>query len=69
LEPIIFVAKTIGQHTIDLRVESIVKDNCQILGLMEKTKAMKGIKEAVWSEIVTTVARKPPILSYVIDQL
>jgi DNA-binding Lrp family transcriptional regulator len=26
MEPIIFVGKSIGQHTIDLRVESIVKD-------------------------------------------
>jgi DNA-binding Lrp family transcriptional regulator len=68
MEPIIFVGKTIGQHTIDLKAESIVKDNSQILGLMEKMKTMDGIKEVVWSEIVMTLARKP-VPNYVIDQL
>ena len=69
MEPIIFVGKSIGQHTIDLRVKSIVKDNSQILDVMEKMKAMDGIKDVVWSEIVRTVARKSSIPSYVIDQL
>jgi hypothetical protein len=69
MEPIIFVGKSIGQHTIDLRVESIVKDNSQILDLMEKMKAMRGINEVIWSEIVRTVSRKSSIPSYVIDQL
>jgi hypothetical protein len=69
MEPIIFVGKSIGQHTIDVRVESIVKDNSQILDLMENMKAMGGSKDVVWSEIVRTVARKSSIPSYVIDQL
>jgi hypothetical protein len=69
MEPIIFVGKSIGRHTIDLRVESIVKDNSQILDLMEKMRAMSGIKGVVWSEIVRTVARKSSIPSSVIGQL
>ncbi len=48
MEQIIFVGKSIGQQTIRLRVESIVKDNCQILDVMEKMKAMGGIKDVVW---------------------
>jgi hypothetical protein len=67
-EPIIFVGKTVGQHAIDLKVQSIVKDNRQIHDVMEKMKAMDGIKGVVWSEIVLTMARKP-IPNYVIDQL
>jgi hypothetical protein len=69
MEPIIFVGKSIRRHTIDLRVESIVKDNSQILDLMEKMRAMSGIKGVVWSEIVRTVARKSSIPSSVIGQL
>ena len=30
------VGKSIGDHTIDLRVETIVKDNHQLLDLLEK---------------------------------
>ena len=30
------VGKSIGEHTIDLRVETIVKDNHELLDLLEK---------------------------------
>ena len=41
------VGKSIGEHTIDLRVETIVKDNHEILDILEKLKAMDGIRDAV----------------------
>ena len=49
------VEKSIGEHTIDLRVETIVKDNHELLDILEKLKAMDGIRDAVWSEIIKTV--------------
>ena len=61
------VGKSIGDHTIDLRVETIVKDNHQLLDLLEKLKAMDGIRDAVWSEIVRTVGNKMSVPSYIID--
>jgi len=69
LRQVIFVGKSIGQQTIDLRVETIVKDNSQILDLMESIEAMDGIRDAVWSEIVKVVGKKISIPSYIIDQL
>lgn len=62
LDEIIFVGKSIGQRTIDLRVEAIVKDNAHILDLLEVIEAMNGIKNAVWSEIVSIVEKKMPVL-------
>ena len=53
LDQVTFVGKSIGQHTIDLRIETIVKDNAQILDLLEELRAMDGIKKVVWSEIVS----------------
>jgi DNA-binding Lrp family transcriptional regulator len=38
LRPVTFVGKSIGQRTIDLRVETIVKDNIQILDLIEQIR-------------------------------
>jgi DNA-binding Lrp family transcriptional regulator len=38
LRPVTFVGKSIGQRTIDLRVETIVKDNSQILDLIEQIR-------------------------------
>ena len=69
LKQVISVGKSIGQHTIDMRVESIVKDNAQILDLMEKMKAMDGIRDVVWSEIVKIVGKKKSVPSYIVDLL
>ncbi len=52
------LGKSIGEHTIDLRVETILKDYQELLDLLEKLKTMDGIRDAVWSEIVNTVGNK-----------
>jgi DNA-binding Lrp family transcriptional regulator len=63
------VGKSIGEHTIDLRVETIVEDNHQLLDILEKLKAMDGIRDVVWSEIVKTVGNKMSVPSDIIDRL
>jgi DNA-binding Lrp family transcriptional regulator len=68
-DEVTYVAKSIGEHTIDLRVEAIVKDNGSILDLLEKIKAMEGVKDVVWSEIVNVVGRKISIPSSIIDRI
>ena len=62
-------AKSIGEHTIDLRVETIVKDNHELLDLLETLRAMDGIRDAIWSEIVETVGNKMSVPSDIIDRL
>lgn len=68
-EEIIYVGKSIGQHTIDLRVETILEDNAEILRMMELLKAMPGIKDVVWTEIVEVVGKKMSIPSQIVDRL
>jgi DNA-binding Lrp family transcriptional regulator len=63
------VGKSIGEHTIELRVETIVEDNHELLDILEKLKAMDGIRDVVWSEIVKTVGNKMSIPSHIIDRL
>jgi DNA-binding Lrp family transcriptional regulator len=69
LREVIFVGKSIGEHTIDLRVEAIVKDNSQILDLMDRIKAIDGVSQVVWSEIVTGVGNKMSVPSFIIDSI
>lgn len=69
LNDVTYVGKSIGEHTIDLRVESIVKDNVVLLDLLEKIKAMDGVRDVVWSEIVNVVGRKLSIPSSIIDKI
>jgi hypothetical protein len=63
------VGKSIGEHTIDLRVETVIKDNHELLDLLEKLRAMDGVRGVVWSEIVKTIGNKMSVPSYIIDQL
>jgi Lrp/AsnC family transcriptional regulator for asnA, asnC and gidA len=68
-EEVTYVGKSIGEHTIDLRAEIIIKDNAQLLDVLEKVKAMEGVEDTIWSEIVEIVGRKRSIPSKIIDQL
>ena len=68
-EEVTYVGKSIGEHTIDLRVEIIVKDNAELLDILEKVKAMDGVQDTVWTEIVEIVGKKRSVPSRVIDSL
>lgn len=69
LKEVISVGKSLGQHTIDLRADAIVKDNGQILDLMEGMEALDGIKDVVWSEVVKAVGKKNSVPSHIVDLL
>jgi DNA-binding Lrp family transcriptional regulator len=69
LDEVTYIGKSIGEHTIDLRVETILKDNASILDFLEKIKAMQGVKDVVWSEIVSVVGRNISIPSSIIDKI
>ena len=68
-DEVTYVGKSIGEHTIDLRVETIVKDNSTVLDILEKIKAMDGVNDVVWSEIVSVVGRKISIPGSIIDKI
>jgi DNA-binding Lrp family transcriptional regulator len=68
-DEVVYVGKSIGEHTIDLRAEIIVKDNAQLLDVLEKVKAMDGVNDTIWSEVIEVVGRKRSIPSRIIDRL
>ncbi len=53
-----YVARTIGKSTIDLRVEVFVRSGGELHRLVEEVKAMKGVRDIVWTEVVDVVGRK-----------
>ncbi len=55
-----YVASTVGEHTMNLRAEAHVADNAELLLLLEDVKAMDGVKDVVWSEVVETIGRNIP---------
>ena len=64
-----YVGRSIGEHTIDLRAEIIIKDNAELLDLLENIKSIDGVSDAIWSEVVQVVGRKRSIPNQIIDRL
>ena len=56
-EEVAYVARTIGQFNIDLKAEVFVRSNDDLINLIEEVKAMRGVKELIWSEIIEVVGR------------
>ena len=56
---VVFVVyRTIGEPTMDLRVETRIRDNAHILEMLETIKGMQGVTHAVWSEVVEVIGKK-----------
>jgi DNA-binding Lrp family transcriptional regulator len=68
-DEVVYVGRSIGEHTIDLRAEVIIKDNSELLGLLELIKGMPSVKDVIWSEIVSVIGEKRSIPSGIIDKL
>jgi hypothetical protein len=66
---VVSVSRSVGEHTIDLRVEVIVKDTQQLLRLLEIMKSMPDVKDVIWSETAFVIGRKRSVPSEVIDDL
>lgn len=64
-DEVVFVGKSIGEHTIDLRVEMIIKDK----EALEIAKGMDGVNDVVWSEIVHIVGQKRSVPSSIVNDL
>ena len=69
LPEVTYVGRSIGQHTIDLRAETVLKDNADILRMSEMMKGMPGVKDVMWSEIVSVVGKKSALPLHLIDIL
>lgn len=68
-DEVVSVGRSIGEHTIDLRAEVIIKDNSELLGLLELVKAMPNVRDVIWSEIVDIVGSKKSIPAGIIEQM
>jgi DNA-binding Lrp family transcriptional regulator len=69
VKEVVSVGRSIGQPTIDLRAELIVKDNGQLLELLEQVKGIDGVRNVVWSEVVHVVGKKGSVPPEIIDIL
>ena len=68
-DEVVYVGSCIGEHTIDLRAEVIIRDNSELLHLLELVKAMQGVRDVIWTEIVEVLGRKVSIPPSIINKL
>jgi hypothetical protein len=68
-DQVAYIARAIGQFNIDLRAELFVRSNDELLNLIEEVKAIDGVKDLVWSEIIDVVGRKNHIQAETIAAL
>ncbi|MHB8566941.1 MAG: hypothetical protein ACYC7D_12360 [Nitrososphaerales archaeon] len=57
-EEVAYVARTIGEFTIDLKVEVFIKSGAELVDMIEEVKAIEGVKDLIWSEVIELVCRK-----------
>ena len=69
LKEVTYAVISIGQPTIDLKTEAILKDNEDVLQVLEMIKATAGVKDAVWTEIVQVVQWKAAVPEHIINEL
>lgn len=59
-DEVTFVARTIGEHTIDLWVEAFFRGNSDLLDFQEYVKGMSGVRDAMWTEVTEIIGTKNP---------
>jgi DNA-binding Lrp family transcriptional regulator len=63
------VCRSIGEHTIDLHAEIVFKNNTELLNVIERIKALDGVKDVVWTEPVEVVGKNMPVPDKVLQDL
>ncbi|MGH9918982.1 MAG: Lrp/AsnC family transcriptional regulator [Nitrososphaerales archaeon] len=51
------VASMLGEHAINLRAEALVMSNAELLHLLEQVKAIDGVRDVLWCEVVETIGK------------
>ena len=62
------VSKAIGEHTIDLHVETVFKNNKDLMNVMEWVKSLEGVRDVVWTEPVEMVGKSSTMQYEIIDK-
>lgn len=53
-----FVSATIGQSSMDLRVEAVFKTSQDLMSLIDKIKSLDGVRDVIWNESVEMIGKK-----------
>jgi len=66
---VLSVNRSIGEHTIDLIVEIVFRNNKELAGIIDRIKAIEGVKDVVWNEVVEEIGKNYAGQGTIIDKL
>jgi len=66
---IVFVNSAVGESSIDVRAQAVIRDNAQLAALLEALKGTPNVNDVMWSEVVEVIGKKKSIPPDLIDSL
>ncbi len=63
------MGRRIGQQTIDLHVNTVLEGNGDILRIRGHLKAMPGVNDVVWIDVVDIVGEKASVPARLLEKL
>lgn len=66
-DSIISVSRTMGGSEIDLQLEFIFRQNSELLELIEKIRAVDGVKNVAWNESIEVIGRNLGRFEAIVD--
>ncbi|HEX7031623.1 MAG TPA: Lrp/AsnC family transcriptional regulator [Nitrososphaera sp.] len=66
-DSIISVSRTMGGSEIDLQLEFIFRQNSELLELIEKIRAVDGVKNVAWSESIEVIGKNFDRFGAIVD--
>ncbi len=68
-DSIVRVWRAIGAETTDVITEAIFKDNRELMDIIERIKAIKGVTNLSWVELVSTIGKNDQCFESIIDKM
>lgn len=64
---IISVSRTMGGSEIDLQLEFIFRQNSELLDLIERIRAVEGVKSVLWNESIEVIGKNPSRFEAIVE--
>lgn len=61
--------RMLGESKIDLRLEAIIRTNAELMSLIDRVKAVEGVKDVFWSESIALIGRNPATSKRIMESL
>lgn len=68
-DSVVRVARTMGGETIDLIVEVVYRDNKELLDICDSIKAIAGVRNIFWTELVAIIGKNTACFESMIDSM